>query len=134
MGTGVEYTYILIYMLLSIIISIVIFLLSYFLVYQSSDFEKISSYECGFSPFNDARSTFEVKFYLISILFIIFDLEIIFLFPWIIGFPLNGKFSIFTMMIFVFILTLGFIYEWKKGVLDWSKKQRIILNEKKIVW
>jgi NADH-quinone oxidoreductase subunit A len=94
-------------------------LLFYFFVYQQYDIQKISAYECGFNPFFDARIQFEVKFYLIGILFIIFDIEISFLFPWIIAINSLSFIAIFSMIFFIFILTLGFIYEWLKGALDW---------------
>ena len=82
--------------------------------------EKVSTYECGFEPFQDSRSKFEVKFYLVAILFIIFDLEIIFLFPWAVAFDQVGLFGFLSMMFFLLVLTIGFAYEWMKGALDWS--------------
>ena len=82
--------------------------------------EKVSTYECGFEPFQDSRSKFEVKFYLVAILFIIFDLEIIFLFPWAVAFDQVGLFGFLSMMFFLFVLTIGFAYEWMRGALDWS--------------
>jgi len=82
--------------------------------------EKNSPYECGFSAFEDARLKFDVRFYLVAILFIIFDLEIAFLFPWAISLGNIGLLGFSSMMIFLFILTIGFIYEWKKGALDWE--------------
>ncbi len=84
------------------------------------DDEKLSPYECGFEPFNDARKEFDIRFYLVAILFIIFDLEIIFLFPWAITLNKTGIFGFWSMMFFLFVLTIGFIYEWKKGALDWE--------------
>ncbi len=84
------------------------------------DSEKLSPYECGFEPFTDARSKFDVRFYLVSILFIIFDLEIAFLFPWAITLGKIGMAGFLSMMLFLGILTIGFIYEWKKGALDWE--------------
>lgn len=81
------------------------------------DLEKLSAYECGFDPFGDARHTFNIKFYLVAILFIIFDLEIIFLFPWAI--VLNSYQIFYIMVVFLIILTIGFFYEWKQGALDW---------------
>lgn len=81
------------------------------------DLEKLSAYECGFDPFGDARHTFNVRFYLVAILFIIFDLEIIFLFPWAIA--LNSYQAFYSMIVFLLILTIGFVYEWKQGALDW---------------
>ena len=81
---------------------------------------KLSPYECGFDPFEDARIPFDVRYYLVAILFIIFDLEIAFLFPWAISLGNIGLLGFSSMMIFLFILTIGFIYEWKKGALDWE--------------
>lgn len=99
--------------------SIVVFLifLSKILSDNRMDLEKYAAYECGFDPFGDARHTFNVKFYLVAILFVIFDLEIIFLFPWAV--TLNCYQAFYSMMIFLAILTIGFFYEWKKGALDW---------------
>ena len=90
------------------------------MVYQSPDVEKLSSYECGFNPWGDARSKFEVRFYLVAILFIIFDLEITFLFPWVISLSDISILGFYSMLLFIFILTIGFIYEWSKGALDWE--------------
>ncbi len=87
---------------------------------KKPDPEKLSAYECGFEPFNDSRMEFDVRFYLVAILFIIFDLEIAFLFPWAISLGKIGLLGFISMMIFLFILTVGFIYEWKKGALDWE--------------
>ncbi|HTK84216.1 MAG TPA: NADH-quinone oxidoreductase subunit A [Patescibacteria group bacterium] len=84
------------------------------------DKAKLSAYECGFDAFQDARGQFDVRYYLVSILFIIFDLEIAFLFPWAITLGKIGLFGFFSMMIFLGVLTVGFIYEWKKGALDWE--------------
>ena len=83
-------------------------------------YEKVTGYECGFNPWGDARSKFEVRFYLVAILFIIFDLEITFLFPWVVGLADIGILGFYSMVIFMVILTLGFIYEWAKGALDWE--------------
>ena len=87
---------------------------------KNPDPEKLSAYECGFDPFDDSRMEFDVRFYLVAILFIIFDLEIAFLFPWAISLGKIGMFGFVSMMIFLSILTIGFIYEWKKGALDWE--------------
>ena len=84
------------------------------------DAEKLSQYECGFEAFGDARSKFDVRFYLVSILFIIFDLEVAFLFPWAVSLGKIGVFGFWSMMGFLGVLTIGFIYEWKKGALDWE--------------
>ena len=87
---------------------------------NNPDPEKLSAYECGFEPFSDSRMEFDVRFYLVAILFIIFDLEIAFLFPWAISLGQIGIFGFVSMMIFLAILTVGFIYEWKMGALDWE--------------
>jgi NADH-quinone oxidoreductase subunit A len=84
------------------------------------DAEKLSQYECGFEPFSDARGKFDVRFYLVAILFIIFDLEVAFLFPWAISLGKIGDLGFWSMMVFLTILTIGFIYEWKKGALEWE--------------
>ncbi len=87
---------------------------------QKPDTEKISAYECGFEAFADARMKFDVRFYLVSILFIIFDLEVAFLFPWAITLGKIGLYGFWSMMVFLGVLTVGFIYEWRKGALDWE--------------
>jgi NADH-quinone oxidoreductase subunit A len=92
----------------------------FLIVVQNPDPEKVSAYECGFNAFDDARMKFDVRFYLVSILFIIFDLEIAFLFPWAVAFKDIGAFGFWSMMIFLGVLTIGFIYEWKKGALEWD--------------
>jgi NADH-quinone oxidoreductase subunit A len=87
---------------------------------QNPDPEKNSAYECGFDAFQDARNKFDVRFYLVSLLFIIFDLEIAFLFPWAVSLGKIGLFGFWSMVVFLGVLTVGFIYEWKKGALDWE--------------
>ena len=87
---------------------------------KSPDAEKTSAYECGFNAFHDARMKFDVRFYLVSILFIIFDLEVAFLFPWAVSLGKIGMFGFWSMMVFLGVLTVGFIYEWKKGALEWE--------------
>ena len=114
-----EYLNLLIFIVIASTLSFIIFFLSYFLILRNYDIEKISAYECGFEPFEDTRSTFDVRFYLVAILFIIFDLEITFLFPWSLIFISLGSFGFWSMMYFLIILTIGFIYEWQKGALDW---------------
>ncbi len=84
------------------------------------DPEKVSTYECGFNAFDDARMKFDVRFYLVAILFIIFDLEVAFLFPWAVSFMEIGAFGFWSMMVFLAVLTVGFVYEWKKGALEWE--------------
>jgi NADH-quinone oxidoreductase subunit A len=92
----------------------------FLVAYRSPDPEKVSAYECGFNAFDDARMKFDVRFYLVSILFIIFDLEIAFLFPWAVAFGDIGSFGFWSMMLFLGVLTVGFIYEWKTGALEWD--------------
>jgi NADH-quinone oxidoreductase subunit A len=87
---------------------------------KDPDKEKVSAYECGFNAFDDARMKFHVRFYLVSILFIIFDLEVAFLFPWALALDDIGAFGFWSMMVFLIVLTVGFIYEWKKGALEWE--------------
>jgi len=87
---------------------------------RNPDPEKVAAYECGFPAFDDARMKFDVRFYLVSILFIIFDLEIAFLFPWAVAFKDIGAFGFWSMMVFLAVLTIGFIYEWRKGALEWD--------------
>jgi NADH:ubiquinone oxidoreductase subunit 3 (subunit A) len=115
-----EYSTIFIYIIIGILLSLVILALSYILATQQPDTEKISAYECGFAPFEDARNKFDVKFYLVAILFIIFDLEVTYLFPWITVLNKISVFGFWSMFWFLVILTIGFIYEWMKGALDWQ--------------
>jgi NADH-quinone oxidoreductase subunit A len=84
------------------------------------DPEKLSAYECGFDAFDDARMKFDVRFYLVSILFIIFDLEVAFLFPWAVSLREIGVYGFWSMMVFLAVLTIGFVYEWRKGALEWD--------------
>lgn len=116
----IEYGSILIFCIVSLILSVVVFGLSYIVAVQKQDPEKISAYECGFDPFGDARNSFDIRFYLVAILFIIFDLEVAFLFPWAVSLNEIHLFGFTNMFIFLLILTIGFIYEWKKGALDWE--------------
>jgi NADH-quinone oxidoreductase subunit A len=116
----IEYAPILLLLIISTLLSIIIFFLSFFVVFQRPDNEKISAYECGFDPFDDARGKFDIRFYLVAILFIIFDLEVSFLFPWSLILGKITFFGFFIMVIFLVILTVGFIYEWKKGALEWE--------------
>jgi NADH:ubiquinone oxidoreductase subunit 3 (subunit A) len=115
-----EYLVIFIALILAVILAIVVFSLSYILVLRQSDTEKLSAYECGFDPFSDARTRFDVRFYLVAILFIIFDLEIVYLFPWVVALRAIGGLGFWSMMLFLFILTVGFVYEWSKGALNWE--------------
>ena len=115
-----EYLSIIVFILISIIISIGFVVINFAFSPNNPDPEKLSAYECGFEAFGNARSKFDVRFYLVAILFIIFDLEVAFLFPWAISLGSIGIFGFWSMMIFLLILTIGFIYEWKKGALEWE--------------
>ena len=115
-----EYFTIVLFLFIALVLSCGFIILNYFFSPKSPDPEKLSPYECGFEPFNDSRMEFDVRFYLVAILFIIFDLEIAFLFPWAISLGKIGIYGFTSMMIFLSILTIGFIYEWKKGALDWE--------------
>ena len=116
-----QYAPILIYGGVSIMIAIIIIIASYILGSTDKiDAEKVSVYECGFNPYGDSRQKFEIRFFLVGILFIIFDLEISFLFPWSSTLYTLADFAYWTMYIFLFILTIGLVYEWNKGGLDWE--------------
>jgi len=117
---NLEYTSLLVFITASFLIAVVLLLASYLLAVQQADSEKISAYECGFNPFSDARHKFDVRFYLVGILFIIFDLEVMYLFPWTLTFNKVPFFGYFSMVVFLIVLTLGFVYEWIKGALDWQ--------------
>ena len=116
----IEYLPILIFIFIGLGIAIGMTAFSFIAGESKPDNEKLSAYECGFEAFDDARGRFDVRFYLVAILFIIFDLEIAFLFPWAISLGKIGFLGFISMMIFLVILTVGFIYEWKKGALDWE--------------
>jgi NADH-quinone oxidoreductase subunit A len=98
----------------------IIVVASFIAARQRPDSEKLSAYECGFDPFEDARGRFDVRFYLVAILFIIFDLEVAFLFPWAVALGDIGLFGFWSMIVFLAVLTIGFVYEWKKGALEWE--------------
>ena len=115
-----DYLSILIFLFIALTLSIGFIAINFIFSPNNPDPEKLSAYECGFEPFSDSRIQFDVRFYLVAILFIIFDLEIAFLFPWAISLGNIGILGFTSMMIFLFILTIGFIYEWKKGALDWE--------------
>jgi NADH-quinone oxidoreductase subunit A len=115
-----EYFPILVFLSLALGIAVMIPLASILIARQKPDAEKLSAYECGFEAFEDARIQFDVRFYLVAILFIIFDLEVAFLFPWAITLGDIGIFGFISMLIFLGILTIGFIYEWRKGALEWE--------------
>ena len=115
-----DYLSIIIYLFVALGLSVGFIILNYIFSPKNPDPEKLSAYECGFEAFGDSRMEFDVRFYLVAILFIIFDLEIAFLFPWAISLGNLGSLGFWSMMIFLFVLTIGFIYEWKKGALDWD--------------
>jgi NADH-quinone oxidoreductase subunit A len=115
-----EYLPILIFIFVAAGMSVMMIVASLLVSTKNPDKEKLSAYECGFDAFDDTRGKFDVRFYLVAILFIIFDLEVAFLFPWAIALGDIGMLGFWSMMIFLGILTVGFIYEWKKGALDWE--------------
>ena len=115
-----DYFPIMLFLFIALGLSIGFIILNFVFSPKKPDPEKLSAYECGFEPFNDSRMEFDVRFYLVAILFIIFDLEIAFLFPWAISLGTIGLYGYISMLVFLFILTIGFIYEWKKGALDWE--------------
>ena len=115
-----DYLSILIFLFIALGLSVGFILLNYLFSPKNPDPEKLSAYECGFEAFTDSRMKFDVRFYLVTLLFIIFDLEVAFLFPWAITLGKIGVFGFWSMMLFLLILTIGFIYEWKKGALEWD--------------
>lgn len=115
-----QYFPILIFIGIAVGMASVILTASLIIARQKPDAEKLSAYECGFNAFEDARIKFDVRFYLVAILFIIFDLEVAFLFPWAVSLGEIGIFGFWSMVVFLGILTIGFIYEWKKGALEWE--------------
>ena len=115
-----NYLPVLIFVIISLAIAVIVIVLGYVLGTRHPDSEKLSPYECGFESFEDARMKFDVRYYLVAILFIIFDLEIAFLFPWAIVLDQIGLFGFASMAVFLGILVIGFIYEWKKGALEWE--------------
>ena len=115
-----EYLPILVFLGVTVALGLVLVLAAAVLAGRSPDPEKVSAYDCGFNALDDARMKFDVRFYLVSILFIIFDLEVAFLFPWAVAFKDISMFGFWSMMIFLGVLTIGFAYEWKKGALEWE--------------
>jgi NADH-quinone oxidoreductase subunit A len=115
-----DYLPLVIFIGVSLLIAAALLIAPFVVAYKQPDPEKLSAYECGFNAFDDARMKFDVRFYLVAILFIIFDLEVAFLFPWAITFGGLGWYGFWSMMIFLAVLTVGFIYEWKKGALEWD--------------
>tara|TARA_B110000438_G_scaffold300650_1_gene353560 strand:+ start:121 stop:489 length:369 start_codon:yes stop_codon:yes gene_type:complete len=115
-----DYLSIVVFLFIALSLSFGFIILNFLFSPRNPDSEKLSAYECGFEAFDDSRIEFDVRFYLVAILFIIFDLEIAFLFPWAVSLGSLGSLGFWSMMIFLFVLTVGFIYEWKKGALDWD--------------
>ncbi|MBO6790186.1 MAG: NADH-quinone oxidoreductase subunit A [Dinoroseobacter sp.] len=115
-----EYLPILVFLAIAVGLGLLLLVSAAVLAVRNPDPEKVSAYECGFNAFDDARMKFDVRFYLVSILFIIFDLEIAFLFPWAVAFKDVGDVGFWSMMVFLAVLTIGFAYEWKKGALEWE--------------
>jgi NADH-quinone oxidoreductase subunit A len=115
-----EYLPIVIFLGIAAVLGLGFMLAAWVLAPKNPDSEKLSAYECGFNAFDDARMKFDVRFYLVSILFIIFDLEIAFLFPWAVAFGDMSMAAFWSMMVFLAVLTVGFAYEWKKGALEWQ--------------
>lgn len=111
-----------IYCIICLILVFILFAIAFFLAPEKKNNEKNSAYECGFEPFDDAKGSFDVQFYTVGILFIIFDLELAYIYPWAKVLSSLGPLGYWTMIIFLTILTLGFIYEWKRGALNWTKK------------
>ena len=115
-----DYLSIIIFLFIALLLSVGFIIINFISAPNNPDPEKLSAYECGFDAFDDSRMEFDVRFYLVAILFIIFDLEIAFLFPWAISLGKIGIFGFWSMMAFLAVLTIGFIYEWKKGALEWE--------------
>ena len=115
-----DYLPLVVFIGLSGLIGAALLVAPFIVAYKNPDPEKLSAYECGFNPFDDARMKFDIRFYLVSLLFIIFDLEVAFLFPWAASFHDIGAFGFWSMILFLAVLTVGFVYEWNKGALEWD--------------
>ena len=115
-----DYLPLVIFVGLSAVIVVALLVIPFIVAYKNPDAEKLTAYECGFNAFDDARMRFDVRFYLVAILFIIFDLEVAFLFPWAVAFGDIGLYGFWSMLVFLAVLTIGFVYEWKKGALEWD--------------
>ena len=115
-----DYLPLVVFVGIALVIGLALLIAPFIVAYKQPDPEKLSAYECGFNAFDDARMKFDVRFYLVAILFIIFDLEVAFLFPWAVSLSDIGLFGFFSMVGFLSVLTVGFIYEWCKGALDWE--------------
>jgi NADH-quinone oxidoreductase subunit A len=115
-----QYLPLVVFIGIALVIGLALLIAPFIVAFRQPDPEKLSAYECGFNAFDDARMKFDVRYYLVAILFIIFDLEVSFLFPWAVAFDQLGAFGFWSMMVFLAVLTIGFIYEWKKGALEWN--------------
>jgi NADH-quinone oxidoreductase subunit A len=115
-----DYLPIAIFIAVALAIALILMTVPFVVAVQNPDPEKVSAYECGFNAFDDARMRFDCRYYLVAILFIIFDLEVAFLFPWAVAFKQLGLFGFWSMVVFLAVLTIGFIYEWRKGALEWD--------------
>lgn len=115
-----EYILAIFFIIFSFILATILFLILYIVIFRQIDFEKVSAYECGFNPFEDAYGRFDVRFYLVAILFLIFDLEVAFIFPWSSNVSSSQLFGLVIFFVFLFVLTIGFFYEWKRGSLEWQ--------------
>jgi len=115
-----DYLPLVIFIAIAAVIVLALLVAPFIVAFKQPDPEKLSAYECGFNAFDDARMKFDVRFYLVAILFIIFDLEVAFLFPWAVAFKSVGVLGFWSMMVFLAVLTIGFIYEWRKGALEWD--------------
>ena len=119
-GLLADYLPLIVFSGVALFIATALLVVPFLVAFKSPDPEKLSAYECGFNAFDDARMKFDVRFYLVAILFIIFDLEVAFLFPWAITFGDLGWFGFWSMIVFLGVLTVGFVYEWRKGALEWD--------------
>src|SRR5678816_55631 len=115
-----DYLPLVIFIAIALGLGLALLIAPFLVAYKNPDPEKLSAYECGFNAFDDARMKFDVRFYLVAILFIIFDLEVAFLFPWAVAYTELGATGFWSMMVFLAVLTIGFAYEWKKGALEWD--------------
>ena len=115
-----DYLPLVIFIAVALALGLALLIAPFIVAYKQPDPEKLSAYECGFNAFDDARMKFDVRFYLVAILFIIFDLEVTFLFPWAVVYGQLGVYGFWSMMVFLAVLTIGFVYEWKKGALEWD--------------
>jgi NADH-quinone oxidoreductase subunit A len=115
-----DYLPLVVFIGIALVIGLALLIAPFIVAYKQPDPEKLSAYECGFNAFDDARMKFDIRYYLVAILFIIFDLEVAFLFPWAVAFGHLGWFGFWSMIVFLAVLTIGFIYEWRKGALEWD--------------